>query len=86
MATSKPKVVTRLSLFFGFEISRAANNGVAIHLVSKWAGHSELKTTMKYLHVNEDYEWIEMQKMLSNEAANEKVVALDEYRKVGGLV
>ena len=67
-------------------ISRAANNGVAIHLVSKWAGHSELKTTMKYLHVNEDYEWIEMRKMLSNEVANEKVVALDEYRKVGGLV
>ena len=62
-------------------ISRAANNGVALHLVSKWAGHSELATTMKYLHVNEDYEWIEMQKMLSNEAANEKVVALDEYRK-----
>ena len=37
----------------------------------------------KYLHVNEDYEWIEMRKMLSNEVANEKVVALDEYRKVG---
>ena len=35
--------------------------------------------------MNEDYEWIEMQKMLSNEVANEKVVALDEYRKVGQI-
>ena len=26
-------------------ISRAANNGTAIHLVSKWAGHSDLATT-----------------------------------------
>ncbi len=56
---------------------------MALHLVSKWAGHSDLETTQQHLHVNEDYEWIEMQKMLSNEVANEKVVALDEYRKVG---
>ena len=54
---------------------------MALHLVSKWAGHSDLETTQQHLHVNEDYEWIEMQKMLSNEAENEKVVALDEYRK-----
>jgi|TARA_B100001079_G_C16073540_1_gene366724 hypothetical protein len=59
---------------------------VALHLVSKWAGHSDLETTQQHLHVNEDYEWIEMQKMLSNEVANEKVVALDEYRKVGQIV
>ena len=63
-------------------ISRAANNGTAIHLVSKWAGHSDLATTLKYLHVNESYEYLEMDKMLANEKANEKkVVALDEYRK-----
>ena len=62
-------------------ISRAANNGAAIHLVSKWAGHSDLATTLKYLHVNESYEYLEMDKMLANEKANEKVVALDEYRK-----
>ncbi len=58
---------------------------MALHLVSKWAGHSDLETTQQHLHVNEDYEWIEMQKMLSNEVANEKVVALDEYRKVGQI-
>ena len=62
-------------------ISRAANNGTALHLVSKWAGHSNLKTTQKYLHTNEDYEYLEMEKMLANEKANEKVVALDEWRK-----
>ena len=63
-------------------ISRAANNGTAIHLVSKWAGHSVLATTQKYLHTKESYEYLEMDKMLANEKANEKkVVALDEYRK-----
>ena len=63
-------------------ISRAANNGAAIHLVSKWAGHSDLATTQKYLHTNESYEYLEMDKMLANEKANEKkVVSLDEYRK-----
>ena len=49
-------------------ISRAANNGVPIHLVMKWAGHSELETTMGYLHINEDYEWLEMDKMLDSES------------------
>ena len=63
-------------------ISRAANNGAAIHLVRLWAGHAKLETTLKYLHVNESYEYLEMDKMLANEKANEKkVVALDEYRK-----
>ena len=63
-------------------ISRAANNGAAIHLVSKWAGHSDLATTLKYLHTNESYEYLEMDRMLANEKANEKkVVSLDEYRK-----
>ena len=62
-------------------ISRAANNGAAIHLVSKWAGHSDLETTLKYLHVNESYEYLEMDKMLETEKANEKIVSLDEYRK-----
>ena len=62
-------------------ISRAANNGAAIHLVRLWAGHTTLETTLKYLHKNESYEWIEMDKMLATEAANEKVVALDAYRK-----
>ena len=65
-------------------ISRAANNGTALHLVSKWAGHSDLATTQKYLHTNESYEYLEMDKMLANEKANEKkIVALDEYRKAG---
>ena len=50
--------------------------------MSKWAGHSDLATTLKYLHVNESYEYLEMDKMLANEKANEKkVVVLDEYRK-----
>ena len=62
-------------------ISRAANNGAAIHLVSKWAGHSDLATTQKYLHTNQSYEYLEMDKMLENEKAIEKIVALDEYRK-----
>jgi len=62
-------------------ISRAASNGAAIHLVSKWAGHSDLETTLKYLHTNQSYEYLEMDKMLENEKANEKIVALDEYRK-----
>ena len=63
-------------------ISRAANNGAAIHLVRLWAGHAKLETTLKYLHVNESYEYLEMDKMLANEKANEKkVVVLDEYRK-----
>jgi len=63
-------------------ISRAANNGAAIHLVRLWAGHAKLETTLKYLHVNESYEYLEMDKMLANEKANEKkVVSLDEYRK-----
>ena len=53
----------------------------AIHLVSKWAGHSDLATTLKYLHTNEGYEYLEMDRMLANEKANEKVVSLDEYRK-----
>jgi len=44
-----------------------------------WAWH---ETTLKYLHVNESYEYLEMDKMLANEKANEKkIVALDEYRK-----
>ena len=62
-------------------ISRAANYGAAIHLVSKWAGHSDLATTLKYLHTNESYEYLEMDRMLANQKANEKVVSLDEYRK-----
>ena len=63
-------------------ISRAANNGAAIHLVRLWAGHAKLETTLKYLHTNESYEYLEMDKMLAIEKANEKkVVALDEYRK-----
>ena len=57
-----------------------ANYGAAIHLVSKWAGHSVLATTLKYLHTNEGYEYLEMDRMLANEKANEKVVSLDEYR------
>ena len=60
-------------------ISRAANNGVPIHLVMKWAGHSLLKTTMGYLHINEDYEWLEMDKMLDSESG--KVVQLDNMRR-----
>ena len=40
-----------------------------------------LATTLKYLHVNKSYEYLEKDKMLANEKANEKVVALDEYRK-----
>jgi hypothetical protein len=35
----------------------------------------------KYPHVNEDYEGIEIQKVLWNEAEDERVVTLDEYRK-----
>ena len=62
-------------------ISRTANNGAAIHLVRLWAGHAKLETTLKYLHVNESYEYLEMDKMLETEKANEKIVALDEYRK-----
>ena len=49
--------------------------------MSKWAGHSDLETTLKYLHVNESYEYLEMDKMLETEKANEKIVALDEYRR-----
>jgi len=60
-------------------ISRAANNGVPIHLVMKWAGHSELETTMGYLHINEDYEWLEMDKMLDSESG--KIIKLDNMRK-----
>ena len=63
-------------------ISRAANIGTALHLVSKWAGRSDLETTQKYLHTNESYEYLEMDKMLANEKANEtKIVSLGEYRK-----
>ena len=40
-----------------------------------------MKTTLKYLHTNESYEYLEMDKMLENEKANEKIVAMDEYRK-----
>lgn len=58
-------------------ISRAANYAAAIHLVRLWAGHTTLETTLKYLHNNGSYKWIEMDKMLAAEAANEKVVALD---------
>ena len=64
-------------------INRAANNGAAIYLVSKWASHSDLATTLKYLYTNESYEHLEMDRMLANEKANEKVVPLDEYRKAG---
>ena len=46
-----------------------------------WAGHAKLETTLKYLHVNESYEYLEMDKMLETEKANEKIVSLDEYRK-----
>ena len=69
------------SLRHTFKIRRAANNGAATYLVSKWAGHSDLKTTLKYLHTNESYEYLEMDKMLETEKANEKIVSLDEYRK-----
>ncbi len=55
-------------------ISRAANNGVSIHLVMKWAGHAKLETTLGYLHTPEGYEWLEMEKMLNEEKA--KVVEL----------
>jgi hypothetical protein len=40
--------------------------------VSRRAGHSDLETTLKYLHVNENYEYLEMDKMLANEKANEE--------------
>ena len=47
-----------------------------------WAGHAKLETTLKYLHVNESYEYLEMDRMLANQKANEKkVVSFDEYRK-----
>ena len=50
--------------------------------MSKWASHSDLATTLKYLYTNESYEHLEMDRMLANEKANEKkVVSLDEYRK-----
>ena len=55
-------------------ISRAANNGVSIHLGMKWAGHAKLETTLGYLHTPEGYEWLEMEKMLNEEKA--KVVEL----------
>jgi len=55
-------------------ISRAVNNGVSIHLVMKWAGHSKLETTLGYLHTPEGYEWLEMNKMLNEEKA--KVIQL----------
>ena len=47
-----------------------------------WAGYTKLETALKYLQVNESYEYLEIDKMLANEKANEKkVVSLDEYRK-----
>ena len=49
--------------------------------VGQNVGQSDLATTQKYLHTNESYEYLEMDKMLANEKANEKIVALDEYRK-----
>lgn len=50
-------------------------------MVQKWAGHSKIETTLGYLHVNEACEYLEMDKMLQTESANENIVALDEYRK-----
>ena len=50
-------------------------------MVQKSAGHAKIETTLGYLHINEDYEYLEMNKMLERESANEKIVALDEYRK-----
>ena len=47
----------------------------------KNVGQSDLASTQKYLHTNESYEYLEMDKMLANEKANEKIVALDECRK-----
>ena len=49
--------------------------------MSKWPSHSDLATALKFLYINENYEYLEMDKMLANEKANEKIVALDEYRK-----
>ena len=49
--------------------------------MSKWVGHSNLATTLKNLHTNESYEYLEMDRILANEKANEKVAALDERRK-----
>jgi hypothetical protein len=43
--------------------------------VSQWAGHTDLTAPLKYLHTNEGYEYIEMDKMLGNGKANEKVVS-----------
>ena len=42
--------------------------------------HTTLEPALNHLHNNESYKWIEMDKMLATEAANEKVVALDAYR------
>lgn len=55
-------------------ISDCVNNGVAIHLAMKWAGHTKLETTLRYLDVPENYEWIEMEKMSA--AREEKTAAL----------
>ena len=41
-----------------------------------------LATTLKYLHTNESYEHLEMDKILETEKTNEKISASDEYRKV----
>ena len=71
--------ILQLRLPESFGVGR--NNDAAIHLVSKWAGHSGLTTTLKYLYTNESYEYLEMDKMLETEKANEKIVSLDEYRK-----
>ena len=65
-------------------ISDCVNNGVAIHLAMKWAGHSKLETTLRYLDVPEDYEWVEMDKMeetrTRTEAAVSNVVSLTARR------
>ena len=42
-----------------------------------WAGHAKLETTLKHLHVNESYEYLEMDKMLETEKANEKIVSCE---------
>ena len=44
-------------------ISRSCNNGVAIHMVQKWTGHAKIETTLGYLHISEDCEYLEINKI-----------------------
>ena len=60
-------------------ISRMVNNGVAVHLVQKWAGHAKLETTLGYLDTPEGYEFIAIESVIKTE--NDNVVELDNMRK-----